>query len=591
MSTADTGRVEAGGSGAGAAPPRADQRLLGIMTALGFASGLPFSLLVGSLGAWLTNAGLSFGAIGALSLIALFYAFKFIWAPAFDWLTPPFANTVGRRRAWMAGCQAVIIACLFGITSIDPRENIALFAAFAAVAAFASASQDIVIDAWRIETASDRAPLDRLSTRYQLGYRLAAIMGGAVALLLADVWKTVADAAAGWPQVFLIMSVAMAVSFLATLAAPEPALRPRAVSTAAADPEASRLRAIAVVPVAIGWAVSGAAILGFMFYSLTAKEGVSAAAFRDAATPWILLVTVGAPLAMSYWLARKPGALEAPAGSQRFSDILFERVLAPLTDIVKRYWLWALPVLLLAMTYRIADSIWGSFANPFYLTILKHSNSDIAVASKMVGVFATLLGIAAGGAALALIGRMPALIVGGVLAAVTNLLYADLARGGAGADAFLAATGLGAVFDAALSSFVGAVKSTGATIFDGVTLGPALSRLTAVIAAENVAGGFASAVHIAWLSSIVNRQYAAVQYALLSSLALLVGVIFRPRIGSYIDAVKDSGLAAQADRFHDVFVFATWIGLAAVALCFVEWWRQSRAAAAQGGAAAANASP
>jgi len=585
MSENDAGAGLASPNGAtddGAAAPRPDRRTIWIMTALGFASGLPYSLLVGSLGAWLSNAGLSFGAIGALSLIALFYAFKFIWAPAFDWLSPPGFATVGRRRAWMAVCQAVIIACLFGITSIDPRTNIAAFAGLAALAAFASASQDIVIDAWRIESASDRAPLDRLSTRYQLGYRLAAIMGGAVALLLADLWKTAADPAAGWRSVFLVMAVAMAGSFVAALLAPEPLLRPRVVSTAAADPQAQRLRAIAVVPVAIGWAVSGAAIVGFMFYSLTAKEAVNAGEFRDAATPWILLVTVGAPIAMSYWLARKPGALEAPGGAQRFSDVLFERVLAPLTDIVKRYWLWAMPVLLLAMTYRIADSVWGSFANPFYLTILKHSNSDIAVASKMVGVFATLLGIAAGGAALALIGRMPALIVGGVLAAVTNLLYADLARGGAGADAFLAATGFGAVFDAALTGLVGAVKNAGATIFDGVTLGPALTRLTAVIAAENLAGGFASAVHIAWLSSIVNRQYAAVQYALLSSLALLVGVVFRPRIGSYIDAAKTEGLSAQAERFHDVFIFSTWIGMAAVALCFVEWRRQTLEARARG---------
>lgn len=570
MSTAETAGLAKTGV-------KTDRRVIWVMTALGFASGLPFSLLVGSLGAWLSNAGLSFGAIGALSWIALFYAFKFLWAPAFDWLVPPFANTVGRRRAWMALCQAVIIACLFGITATDPRENIALFAGLAALAAFASASQDIVIDAWRIETASDRAPLDVLSTRYQLGYRLAAIMGGAVALLLADLWKTAGDPAAGWHGVFLVMSTAMALSFLATLAAPEPALRPRETSKTVDDPAASRLRAIAVIPVSIGWAASGLAIVGFMFYSLTATEAVSAAAFRDAATPWILLVTVGAPLAMSFWLARQPGALDAPGGgSKRFTDVLFERVLAPLADIVRRYWVWALPVLLLAMTYRIADSIWGSFANPFYLSILQHSNSDVAVASKMVGVVATLLGIAAGGAALALIGRMPALIVGGVLAALTNLLYADLARGGGGADAFLAATGLGAVFSTALTAFVGSVQASGAAIFDGVTLGPALTRLTAVIAAENVAGGFASAVHIAWLSSIVNRQYAAVQYALLSSLAMLVGVIFRPRIGAFVDEAKDAGLVAQADRFHDVFVFAMWIGLAAVALCFVEWWRQNR---------------
>jgi PAT family beta-lactamase induction signal transducer AmpG len=256
---------------------------------------------------------------------------------------------------------------------------------------------------------------------------------------------------------------------------------------------------------------------------------------------------------------------------------LFERVLAPLADIVKRYWLWALPILALAMTYRIADSIWGSFANPFYVAILQHSNSDVAVASKMVGVVMTLAGIAAGGLAIAWIGRMPALIIGAVLASLTNLLYADLALGGAWTQGFLESTGLLNVLNGALSGFVGAVQATGATVFDQVNLGDPLARLTAVIVMENLAGGFASAVHVVWLSSIVNKSYAAVQYALLASLALLIGVIFRPRLGAYVDEVKNAGIEAQAERFADIFHFAAWIGLLAIALAALEWWRISRA--------------
>jgi MFS transporter, PAT family, beta-lactamase induction signal transducer AmpG len=561
------------------AMPAASGRVLWIATALGFACGLPFSLLIGSLTAWLSNADVSFGAIAALSWIGLFYAFKFIWAPMFDWLVPPFANTIGRRRAWMALCQVVIALCLFGMTLFDPRVNITAFALFAVVAAFFSASQDIVVDAWRIETAQDGRQLDGITVRYQLGYRLAAIVGGAVALLLADIWALANDAAAAWPGIYAGMAVLMACAVFASLAAPEPLLQAKPVNTAAQDPAAQTLRRRAVWPVAFGWAASGAALLGFMFYTL-ANPSVSAAAFRDAATPWILLLTIGLPLALSFWLARKPGALEIGGGSKAIADILFERVLAPLADVVKRYWLWALPILALAMTYRIADSIWGSFANPFYLTILEHSNSDVAVASKMVGVFATLGGIALGGLALLWVGRMPALILGGIIAAGTNLLYADLARGGVGTQAFLDATGLGLLFDWFLSGFVGSVQATGATIFDGVTLGDGLTRLTAVILMENLAGGFASAVHVAWLSSIVNKNYAAVQYALLSSLALLIGVIFRPRIGAFVDAVKEQGLPAQAERFAEVFVFAAWIGVVAIALAALEWWRQSQAKAA-----------
>jgi MFS transporter, PAT family, beta-lactamase induction signal transducer AmpG len=558
----------------GAAAP-ASRRVVWIATALGFAAGLPYSLVVGSVGVWFTNAGLSFGAIGALSWIGLFYAFKFIWAPSFDWLVPPFANTIGRRKAWMALCQVVIVLCILGMALVDPRTNILLFALFAVLAGFASASQDIVIDAWRIETAQSPEELDKISVQYQLGYRMAAIVAGAVALLLADIWATTADPAAGWPPIFMGLAVVMGLCVFATLNAPEPLVAPRAKETVAADPEVVALRRKAVIPVAIGWAVSGAALIGFMFYTL-GNPDANAAEFRDAATPWILLLTIGAPLALSYWLVRKPGALDQQAGANTFIDTLFERVLAPLADVVKRYALWALPILALAMTYRIADSIWGSFAQPFYIKILGNTNSDVAVASKMFGVFATMGGIALGGVGIALLGRMPALLVGALLAAVTNLLYVDLANGGAWMDGFLQATGLGGFFNWALGGFVHATQGAGATIFDKVTLGDSLNRLTAAILMENLAGGFASAVHIAWLSSIVNKRYAAVQYALLSSLALLIGVIFRPRIGDYVDAVKDAGIPAQAAQFANVFTFAAWVGLLAVALCLVEWWRQSR---------------
>jgi PAT family beta-lactamase induction signal transducer AmpG len=564
------------------------RHVLWIAAALGFGCGLPYSLLVGSMAVWLTNAEVGFGTIGALSWIGLLYAFKFIWSPAFDWLVPPFANTIGRRRAWIALCQLAIAACLFGMTLFDPTVNLLAFAGFAVFAAFASASQDIVVDAWRIETAENGKQLDAITVQYQLGYRLAAILAGAVALLLADIWAQPGDAAAGWPAIWTLMSVLMAFAIGATLAAPEPIVAPRApVSAAALDPETLKLRRAAALPVALGWALSGAALIGFMFYTL-ANPGASAAAFRDAATPWILLVTIGAPLAISFWLATKPGALEGVSGSKAFADILFERVLAPLADFVRRYWLWALPVLALAMTYRIADSIWGSFAQPFYIGILQHSNSDVAVASKMVGVVMTMAGIALGGVLVAWIGRMAALIFGGIVAAATNLLYADLAHGGRWIDGFLTGTGLGGVFDWALRGFVGLVESAGgATVFADVNLGEGLNRLTAVIAIENLAGGLASAVHLVWLSSIVNKSYAAVQYALLSSLALLVGVIFRPRIGSYVDAVKDQGVEAQADRFADVFIFAAWIGLIAVALAVLEWWRQGRAQATAPAAAPA----
>lgn len=688
-----------------------DQRTLWVMTALGFAAGLPNVLVIGSLSTWLANAGLSFTTIAVLTWIGLFYAFKFLWAPAIEWLDPPFARTVGRRRAWMALCQVVIGACIFGLVFTDPRENILLFAGFAAVAGFFSASQDIVIDAWRIEIASDRAPIDSLSTRYQFGYRSAVIIGSAIALLMADVLAaeraasrtvnnpgvytgavgvldlkpdgayrytltpdspalatlqsscppakpeappcvrvitdrfTIAvggagrigaatelpieirrlkdgtfefkeagpfgadarpasvgaapglignaalDPADGWSEMYFFLAILMAACVLASWLAPEPLVAPREKTQAAVlDDGAKRTRAFAVVPVAVGWGVAGAALIWFMVASLTpGAAGMTAGAFRDAAIPWILLITVGVPIALAFWIVRRDPDDQMAGGEGGMIAALYNRVLAPLADMVRRYWVWSIPVLLLAMTYRIADSMWGALANPFYVKVMAYSNSDIAVASKMVGVAATLGGIAIGALALAKFGRMSALVVGAVLAAITNLLYADLANGGAWTTGFLQVTGLGSVLDAMLNGFVGSVNSTGAVIFAEVQLGQKLTNLTGVILLENLAGGFASAVYTAWLSSIVNKRYAAVQFALLSSLALLIGVIFRPTLMAYVDAVADQGVAAQAARFSDVFVWAMWVGMLAVALSVLEWLRQRRAQ--QGAACAPAATP
>jgi MFS transporter, PAT family, beta-lactamase induction signal transducer AmpG len=109
----------------------------------------------------------------------------------------------------MALCQVVIALCLFGMATVDPRVNLLLFATFAVLAGFASASQDIVVDAWRIETAQTPEALDKITVQYQLGFRLAALTAGAVALLLADLWRTPDDPAAGWNAVFVMLSVLM----------------------------------------------------------------------------------------------------------------------------------------------------------------------------------------------------------------------------------------------------------------------------------------------------------------------------------------------------------------------------------------------
>lgn len=549
------------------------------MTALGFASGLPNALIVGSLSAWLSNAKVDLTTIGIVSWITLAYAFKFLWAPLVDWSGPAFLKSVGRRRLWLIFSQSVIAACFLGLSKIDPRVGIGTFAGLAALAAFFSATQDVVIDTWRIETSSDKAPLDVLSTRYQLGYRIAAFTGGAFALLLADAWRTAADLAAGWPRVFIVMTVFMALTVVASALAPEPLLQPRKAPTenAQSNRQAAKRRVFALTPVLLGWLWAASSIIGFMVSSLTSETPPNVGEFQIKKVPLILFATTGLPLILAYILVKRDDFTEVQtvrSGFYRVTDTLYSRILEPLVEIAGRFGVWAMPVLAMVMTYRISDAIWGAFANPFYLNVLGHSNADVALASKMVGVIATILGITLSGVVLLRLGRITALIIGAIIAALTNLLYADLAVGAPALSTFLAFTGIGPLFEISANALVTLVKGTGATILDGVTTGPALAHLTAAIFIENIAGGFAGSVYVAWLSSIVNKKFAAVQYALLSSLTLLISSIFRPRIGNYIDTVGAAGPAAKAAAFYDVFVFSTAIGFVAVALCVVEWWRQ-----------------
>ena len=207
-------------------------------------------------------------------------------------------------------------------------------------------------------------------------------------------------------------------------------------------------------------------------------------------------------------------------------------------------------VLGIILTYRLTDTIWGPFALPFYLQELQYTNDEVAVASKFFGVAMTMAGIALGAVLFAWLGRMPTLVLGALLAAGTNLLYADLARGGAGLDAFGRASGF-----YQLAALFGSDDR--------------FSRLLLAIAGENLAGGLAGAAFVAYLSSITSKSHSAVQYALLSSLTFLVGSLGRGAIGESI----------EAEGYAPVFYFTAALGLIAVVLCLVEWLRTSRLAA------------
>lgn len=527
-------------------------RKTAIMLVLGFSAGLPYTLLLGTLNAWLAEARVDLTTIGILSWIGLAYSFKFLWSPLVDRIRPPILGRLGRRRGWLLGCQASLALAFLVLACIDPRLGIGWFALVAVLAAFASATQDVVVDAWRIDVADARAPLELLSTVYQFGYRIAALVGGALALVFA--------ARVGWDTVYMSMGVLMAATIAATLAAPDTEAPPRHGATILEPGLVSpRTRAIALALVGAGWGWAIWTLGAFMVRILMAPPGAvdrpNAGDFVKFTGPWIVVATVVLPAVVAAWLQRRRSEdapsrpAEAPRDRplQRAADHSFAALIQPLGELVGRLRWGALVVLGLILSYRLCDSIWGPFAFPFYLDELRYTHDEVAFASKVFGVVMTIAGIALGGVLFAWLGRMPTLLLGAVVAAGSNLLYADLAVGGPFLDAFARLTGI-----EALAGYAG--------------VSPRMVRLMMAISGENIAGGLAGAAFIAYLSTIASRRHSAVQYALLSSLTFLVGSLGRGALGE----------AIEVHGYAPVFRFTAALGLVAVVFCLLEWVRDRR---------------
>jgi len=195
------------------------------MLMLGFSSGLPFFLTGNTLGYWMRDEGTALTAIGFLSWVGLAYSLKFLWAPVIDRVDAPVFGRLGRRRGWMIVSQLIVAAGLLGLASIGLRAGLTTIGVLALVVAFASSTQDIVVDAWRIEVASDSDELGLLSAAYQLGYRLAVLVSEAAILIAANHF--------GWRISYAGMAALMAVGISATAFAAEPLRVKRVVESAA----------------------------------------------------------------------------------------------------------------------------------------------------------------------------------------------------------------------------------------------------------------------------------------------------------------------------------------------------------------------
>ena len=524
-----------------------------MMLAFGFSSGLPFALLIGTLNAWLGEAKINLATIGVLSWIGLSYSFKFLWSPVVDRFKLPWLEQIGRRKSWILLCQFIMILAFAGLAATNPATNIGTFAIFAVIAALASATQDVAVDAWRIDVADEQTPVELLSAVYQFGYRIASIVGGAIALVLA--------ARMSWSLVYLLMGGLIAVVAVIAFRAPDTPrpdadrLHKELSEPGALDPVA---RSIALAIVGLGWAWAIFTIGSFMVSMLTTAPGVkqpSVADFTKHYGPWIIFATVLIPLivaAVTNWLRdRKRYVLTKD--DTRHTPIrtalnhLYVSLVAPLGELSGRLGWGVLVVLGLILTYTLCYNIWSSFAFPFYLDFLHYSKDEVAFASKVFGIIMTMVGISIGGYLFLRVGRLPTILVGAILPVFGNFVYADLAEGGPHLDAVAGTIGLTQLF--------------GLFGFD-----ERMVRLLLAISYENISTGIAQASFVAYISGIVSKRFTAVQYALLSSLTFLIGSLGRGIAGEAFDICGYATVfrwTAAAGAFAILFVALEWMRVAA----------------------------
>jgi len=382
------------------------------MLLLGFSAGLPLLLVLGTLSFWLREAGIDRTTIGYLSWVGLAYAFKWVWAPLVDRLPiPVLTRLLGRRRSWLLLSQLAILVGLVAMSFNDPQVALTPVIWGALAVAFGSATQDIALDAFRIESA-DVNRQAALAASYQTGYRLAMIWAGAGVLWVAARAQT--EGVTGyehgaWHTAYLVMAASMLLGVLTVLLSPEPLRRPLPPSKNLAE-----------------------------------------------------------------WLH---GAL-----------------VEPFADFLKRFGWQAALILALIATYRISDVVMGIMANPFYVD-MGYTKDEVAAVTKVFGVVMTLVGAFVGGVLAMRFGVMRVLMLGAVLSAASNLLFAYLS-----------------------------------------TRGHDLTGLVWVISADNLASGIASAAFIAYLSGLTNVAYSATQYALFSSMMLLLPKFLAGYSGSYVDS-------------------------------------------------------
>lgn len=411
------------------------------MIFLGFSAGLPFILVSSTLSAWLADEQIGLSVIGYFSLVGVAYSIKVFWAPVVDRLPLPLlTRLLGKRRAWMLLSQLGIALGLLGMSQVSVITGLQQIALLSVWVAFCSATQDIVIDAYRIEAVAVKFQ-GAMAAMYVFGYRLALLVAGAGALYIAEFMS--------WQIAYQAMALSMSVGIISTLLVYEPK---HALNQSAQAVEQQLEQSL----------------------KIPSDDGVCVGLLK-----WFL-----------------------------------DAVISPFVEFFQRNGRKGFLILALIALYKMSDIAMGVMANPFYLD-LGFSKKEIADVTKVFGFFMTILGTSLGGVFVVRYGVMRPLLLGAIIVALTNLLFAVLA-----------------------------------------VVEPNLYLLASVVSADNLCGGIASAVFIAYLSGLTNSAYTATQYALFSSLMTLPAKL----VGGF------SGEIVEGYGYDVFFIYASLIGLPAIVL-------------------------
>ncbi|MGO1757437.1 MAG: AmpG family muropeptide MFS transporter [Psychrobacter sp.] len=562
-----------------------DPRVI-IMLFLGFSAGIPILLIFSSLSLWLREAGIDRSVVTMFSWAALGYSFKFIWAPLIDALpVPVLSNWLGRRRSWMVVSQLLIVLAIFLMATVNPvSEDVLVYMAGAAVLlGFSSATQDIVIDAYRIELAPPSMQ-SILSSIYVSGYRLGMIVAGAGALYLADFFGSTEAfySYEAWRNTYYIMAGVMSLGILTTFASYEPT-----ADILQSNKQKGNLKVFLIYSalLLIPGLIFGVIYLINMLINLMLNTTISLIPMvvMSGVKFYFLALVACAPLLLLYFIINQPKIInKAPLVAETREDYVrlvllfvfsvmafiaayiltgqilpdFEGVfvsfftetlhlivslvaalvvgyasvqaglvkkeiamatwIEPVLDFFKRYGKKALLLLALIGLYRISDIVAGVISNVFYQD-MGFSKTDIANAVKLVGVIMSIGGGFLGGLLAQRFRIMHAMMIGAILACVTNLLFVVL------------------------------------------TYNPgSLPFMYMAVIFDNLAAGLASAVFIAFLSALTSIRFTAVQYAIFSSLMTLIPKV----MGGYSGSIVDS----MGYPFFFIFTFA--IGIPILALIY-----------------------